>query len=45
MTQNMKDKMWNLSDKKLLTTDQKAKGRADRLLGHCVEEVLMFIWS
>ena len=28
---------------KLLTTDQKAKVRADRLIGHCVEEVPMFI--
>ena len=41
----MKDEMWIFSDKKLLTTDQKAKGRTDRLIGHCVEEVSMFIWS
>ena len=45
MTLIMRDKMWIFSDKKLLTTDQNAKGRADRLIGHCVEEAPMFIWS
>ena len=30
MTRNMKDKMWIFSDKKLLTTEKKAKGTADR---------------
>ena len=39
MTRNTKDKMWIFSDKNLLTMDQKAKERADRLIGHCVEEV------
>ena len=43
MTRNMKDKMWIVSDKELLTMEQKAKGRADRLIGHWVEEVPMFI--
>ena len=43
MARNMSDKMWIFSDKKLLTTDQKAK-RADRFIWHCVEEVPMFIW-
>ena len=45
MTRNMKDKMWIFSAKKLLTTDQKAKGRADRFIWHCVEEARMLIWS
>ena len=45
MTRNMKDKMWIVSDKRLLTTDQKAKGRADISIGHCVEEVPMSTWS
>ena len=44
MTRNMKDKMWIVSDKKLLTTDQNAKGMADGLTGHCVEEVPRFIY-
>ena len=42
MTRNMKDKMWIFSDKKLLTTDQRATRRANRFNGHCVEEVPMF---
>ena len=45
MTRNMRDKMWIFSDKKLPTTDQKAKERADRLIGHCVDEFPMLIWS
>ena len=43
MTRNMNGKMWIFSDKKLLTTDQKAKRMADRFIGLCVEEVLIFI--
>ena len=45
MTRNMKGKMWIISDKKVLITDQNAKGRADRLIGHFVKEVPMLIWS
>ena len=41
MTRNMKDKMWIASDKRLLTRDQKTKGRANRLIRHCFEEVPM----
>ena len=43
MTRNMKDKLRIFSDKKLLTTGQKAKGRADRFIGYCVKEDPMFM--
>ena len=45
MTRNMKNEMRIFSDKKLLTTDQKAKGRADRFIGYCIEDVPMFMQS
>ena len=45
-TRNMKDQMSIFfSDYKLLTTENKAKGRVDRFIGHYIEEVLMFMWS
>ena len=43
MTRNVRDKMRIFRDKKLLTTSQKANGRADRFVGDCVEEVSMFM--
>ena len=45
MKRYVKDKMSIFSDKNLLTTDQKTKGRADRFIKDCVEKVVMVMRS
>ena len=39
MKRYVKDKMWIFNDKKLLTTDQRTKRRADRFIKDCAEEI------
>ena len=40
-TQNVTDDMWIFNDKKLLITDQKTNGRAERLIKDCEETFMV----